>query len=47
MDNEELYDEAMKAITALFSDQSVDQAKAKENLQNLVGEIDTLIDSLE
>jgi hypothetical protein len=47
MDNEELYDAALKAITDLFSDQSVSQSKARENLRGLRDEIDMYIDSLE
>lgn len=46
MTNEELYDAAVKATTELFSDQSVSKGKCRENLQELIGEIQTMIDSL-
>jgi hypothetical protein len=44
--NEELYEKAMKAITDLFSDLSVSKAETKENLENLSGEIQVMIESL-
>lgn len=44
--NEELYDAAMKAITALFSDTSVPQVTTKENLESLAGEIEIMLDTL-
>ncbi|MFA5416935.1 MAG: hypothetical protein WC341_00615 [Bacteroidales bacterium] len=47
MDNDELYQKALEAITALFSDNSVSQEKCRENLQSLKGEIDQLIDTLD
>jgi hypothetical protein len=47
MDNEELYERAMKAITALFNDLSVSKETTVENLHTLIGEIRTMIKSLE
>lgn len=44
--NEELYQEALKAINKLFGDTSVSQGKARENLENLIDEIQVMIDSL-
>jgi len=46
MNNEELYQAALKAINALFVDRSVDADKAKENLEGLRDEIEILLDSL-
>lgn len=46
MNNEELYQIALNAISALFSDMSVSKAKAKENLESLRDEIDIFMDSL-
>ena len=46
MTNDELYDQAMEAITKLFSDTSVSPSKARENLRTLQGEIDDMIDTL-
>ena len=45
--NQELYDNAMKAIVDLFGDRSVSQSEAKGNLNALVGEIQTMLDTLE
>lgn len=47
MTNDELYDEAMKAITALFSDTTVSQQKTASQLSGLVEEISVMLDSLE
>lgn len=47
MDNEELYDKALEAIVALFSDHTVSQSKCTENLHGLVGEIEIMLNSLE
>lgn len=47
MDNEALYEGALKAVTTLFSDTSVSKEKAKENLESLRDEIDIMIDSLD
>lgn len=44
--NDELYDEAVEAITRLFSDSDVSQRVAKSNLENLISEIEIMIDSL-
>jgi len=46
MSNEELYEAALKAIRDLFSDRSVDNDTARENLNGLRDEIDMLLDSL-
>ena len=45
MDNEQLYENALEAITELFSDTSVSQGKAVENLESLIQEIQTMIES--
>ena len=45
--DEDLYDKALVAATILFSDMSVSQRETKENLNSLIGEIETMIDSLE
>ncbi len=45
--NEKLYQKALQAINDLFCDQSVSQAKAKENLSGLKDEIEALVDTLE
>lgn len=47
MTNEELYDKAIEAIAALFSDTSVSVSDCKANMQELIGEIKTMIDTLE
>ena len=46
MDNEQLYEQAKTAIDELFSDTSVSQEKAMENLQGLISEIHILMDAL-
>jgi len=46
MNNEELYQAAMDAITALFSDKSVSVSVCRENLDTLLTEIETMMDSL-
>lgn len=45
--NEELYEKAQEAITALFSDTSVSQEETWQNLDELAGEIQILQDSLQ
>jgi hypothetical protein len=45
--NEQLYEAAKEAITALFSDTSVPRSTAKENLETLKDEIDDLLSALE
>lgn len=45
--NEELYDDALEAITTLFSDQSVSRSRARENLKSLMGEIEIMLATLE
>lgn len=44
---ETLYDKAKEAIDELFGDKSVTQEEAKENLESLIGEIETMIESLD
>lgn len=46
MSNEQLYQDALDAVNKLFSDKSVSQSKARENLKSLRDEIDLLIDTL-
>lgn len=46
MTNEELFEKALDAIKNLFSDTSVSQRQAIDNLEELKGEIEILIDSL-
>lgn len=45
--NEQLYKEAMEAITELFSDTSVDAQTSSDNLRTLQGEIEDLISVLQ
>ncbi len=47
MDNTELYNKALEAITELFSDADVTQAQCRNNLNSLIGEINMLLDTLE
>jgi len=47
MSNDELYQEALSAITRLFNDTSVPQPTCRENLNSLRDEIDILLDSIE
>ena len=47
MRNEELYEKALEAVTELFSDLSVTKTETKDNLQDLVGEIESMLDSLD
>ena len=44
--SDDLYDKALNAITELFNDQSVSREEAKINLDMLIGEIETMIESL-
>ncbi len=44
--NDELYQKALDAITALFNDRSVSPAQAKRNLNGLMSEIGTMIETL-
>lgn len=46
MSNEELYAAALEAIKKLYSDMSVTPEQAKENLENLIEEIEILIETL-
>lgn len=45
--NEVLYEKAMKAITDLFNDTSVSVIETVSNLENLCGEIETMIDVID
>ena len=45
--NERLFREAKTAIDQLFSDRTVSQSRARDNLATLRDEIDVLIDTLE
>jgi len=45
--NEDLYEKALVAIQTLFNDTSVSQREAEENLNSLIGEIETMIESLD
>jgi len=45
--NEDLYDQALQAITELFNDQSISQSEAIVNLNTLIDEIQIMIDSLD
>ena len=47
MDNAELYDKALEAITELFNDTSVSQKQAEQNLNSLIDEITILIETLD
>jgi hypothetical protein len=44
--HEELVEAAKKAITAVFSDQSVGQATTRESLKDLRDEIEVMLDTL-
>lgn len=44
---ETLYEKAHEAIEELFSDKSVTQEEAKENLNSLIDEIQTMIETLD
>ena len=44
--HEDLMEKAKEAITAVFSDTSVDQSTTKESLKDLQGEIEILLDTL-
>lgn len=44
--NDELYEEAMQAITKLFSDQSVSVEETRINLYTLIGEIQIMLEAL-
>lgn len=45
-DSEQLYQEALEAITRVFSDQSISRGETKQNLEGLKDEIDVLLDTL-
>ena len=44
--NEDLKQDAIDAVNALFSDQSVSQEQCRENLEEVVGEIETMLESM-
>jgi len=46
-DHEQLFEEAVDAVTRLFSDNSVDRQRTKEDLETLAGEIQVMLDTLE
>jgi hypothetical protein len=45
--NEELYDRALEAISELYSDRRVSKNKCRENMKELAGEIECMIESLD
>jgi hypothetical protein len=47
MENDELYEEAVNAITNLFSDRSVSASTTVMNLNDLIGEIQIMLDCLD
>ena len=47
MNNAELYDKALEAITELLNDTSVSQEQAERNLNSLISEIEIMIESLD
>jgi hypothetical protein len=47
MNNEELFEKAKDAITALFNDTSVSKVTTEDNLHELIGEIQIMLDALE
>lgn len=47
MDNQQLYEKALNAITELFNDKSVSISDALKNMKNLCDEINIFIDLLE
>lgn len=46
MTNEQLYEAALAAISALFSDRSVSRETAVRNLRNLCDELSIMLDTL-
>jgi hypothetical protein len=46
MTNDELIEAAKKAITDLFGDTSVSKSTTRENLNELISEIEIMIDTL-
>ena len=46
MDNSELYEKALQAITELFSDMEVSRLETRRNLESLIGEIQVMIETL-
>jgi len=46
-ENEELYQKAEEAITALFSDMSVSKSECRDNLNGLQDFIDSMLSALE
>ena len=47
MDNDALLEAAKEAIIKLFGDMSVSQNQTKHNLEEIKGEIDTMLETLE
>lgn len=47
MSHEELVDSAVKAINALFGDTSVSQSQVKDELEEIIGEIEVMVFALE
>jgi len=45
--HDELVEKAKKAITEVYSDDSVPQSTTKESLKDLIGEIEIMIDTLD
>ena len=45
--SEELYEKAVEAATELFSDQGVSQSETRRKLEELIGEIRIMIDTLQ
>ena len=47
MSNDELLEKAKEAITELFSDMSVSQSTTRDNLNELLVDIELLLDTLQ
>ena len=47
MSNEELLEKAKEAINELFGDMSVSQSTTRENLKELIGDIEVMLDGLQ
>ena len=47
MSNEELLEKAKEAINELLSDMSVSQSTTRENLKELIGDIEVMLDGLQ
>lgn len=44
--NEELYEQAIEAITELYNDMSVGKLQTRDNLNYLIGEIEVMREAL-